>query len=63
MALWAQFLLDSARVDGVPLISGENFVQLFQPQVLVSEEEFYESIKLGCSAMTVWPQGFNRTER
>jgi CubicO group peptidase (beta-lactamase class C family) len=46
MALWARFLLDSARVDGVPLISGESFARLFQPQVLVPEDEFYESMQL-----------------
>jgi CubicO group peptidase (beta-lactamase class C family) len=46
MARWARFLLDSARVAGVPLISAENFAQLFQPQVLVPEEEFYESMQL-----------------
>jgi CubicO group peptidase (beta-lactamase class C family) len=46
MALWAQFLLANGNVDGEALISAEHFAQLFRPQVLVPEQEFYASMAL-----------------
>lgn len=41
MARWARFLLDSARVGGKRLISAPGYAELFRPQALVPEDEFY----------------------
>jgi CubicO group peptidase (beta-lactamase class C family) len=41
MARWMQFLQDSARVNGVRLLKPETFAELFKPQVMVTDSEFY----------------------
>ena len=41
MARWMQFMLDSGKVRGKPLISAETWSMLLQPQVVVPENQFY----------------------
>ena len=38
---WMQFLQDSARKDGKRLVKPETFAELFKPQSIVTESEFY----------------------
>jgi CubicO group peptidase (beta-lactamase class C family) len=45
MARWARFLLDSARVEGRRLISSRAFAELFRPQVIVPDAEFYPTTR------------------
>jgi CubicO group peptidase (beta-lactamase class C family) len=46
MAKWLRFLLDSGRVGGRRLVGAANFAQLFAPQQIVSEAEFYPTARL-----------------
>jgi CubicO group peptidase (beta-lactamase class C family) len=46
MSKWMLFLLDSARVNGKPLLKPETWAELFAPQVIVPEGEFYPSMEL-----------------
>jgi len=41
MVRWISFLLDSARVDGEPLIEGESYSMLFRPHTIIPQEQFY----------------------
>lgn len=41
MSKWMQFLLDSTRINGKRLLKTETFSELFKPQSIVSENEFY----------------------
>jgi CubicO group peptidase (beta-lactamase class C family) len=41
MSKWMQFLQDSAKVNGKRLLKPETFAELFKPQAIVSENEFY----------------------
>lgn len=46
MTRWMRFLLDSARVDGRPLISSDAFTQLFRPQTTIPPDDFYPTVRL-----------------
>lgn len=46
MALWARFLLDSARVGGRRLLGEAGFAMLFSPQVVIPPGEFYVTQRL-----------------
>jgi len=41
MSKWMQFLLDSTRINGKRILKPETFAELFKPQSIVSEPEFY----------------------
>jgi CubicO group peptidase (beta-lactamase class C family) len=58
MARWARFLLDSARVNGQRLISARAFAQLFQPQVIVPDAEFYPTTRLTRPHWTTYGLGW-----
>ena len=46
MSKWMLFLLDSARVNGKPLLKPATFAELFAPQVMVPLDEFYPTAAL-----------------
>jgi CubicO group peptidase (beta-lactamase class C family) len=46
MAKWIRFLLDSGKVGGRRLVSAENFAELFRPQQIVGDDEFYPTARL-----------------
>ena len=46
MALWLGFLLDDGQVGGKRLVSEKNFHELFRPQALVPDDQFYPTAKL-----------------
>lgn len=41
MAKWLRFLLDSAQVGPRRLVSAASFTELFRPQMIIGEDEFY----------------------
>ncbi len=41
MSKWMLFLLDSTKINGKRLLKPETFAELFKPQSIVSESEFY----------------------
>ncbi len=43
---WVMFMLDSATVNGKRLLKPETYAELFKPQVMVSDEEFYPTKEL-----------------
>ena len=43
---WMQFVLDSARVDGIRLISKKNFEVLHSPQIIIPKNSFYPTTAL-----------------
>ncbi len=45
MAKWLQFLLDSAQFNGKRFLKAETFAELFKPQAIVPESEFYPTIR------------------
>ncbi|SFN48786.1 serine hydrolase [Dokdonella immobilis] len=46
MALWLAFLLDDGQAGGKRLVSEKNFHELFRPQALVPDEQFYPTAQL-----------------
>ena len=46
MAKWAGFMIDSGRVDGRPLLQPATWAELFKPQTMVPNSEFYPSQRL-----------------
>ena len=58
MTKWMNFLLDSARVNGERLVSAENFIQLFRPQIVLPYESFYPSKHLTQPTWTTYALGW-----
>jgi CubicO group peptidase (beta-lactamase class C family) len=58
MDKWMRFLLDSARVDGRRLLKAETWSELFRPQTVVPEKEFYPTLKLTRSSWTTYGLGW-----
>ena len=58
MARWARFLLDSGRVNGKRLISTDAFAQLFAPQVIVPDSQFYPTTRLTKPHWTTYGLGW-----
>ncbi|HEV8198019.1 MAG TPA: serine hydrolase [Gemmatimonadales bacterium] len=46
MARWVRYLLDSTRVGGRRLVSAANAAELFSPQQVVGDDEFYPTARL-----------------
>ena len=46
MSKWMRFMLDSARVNGHPLLRPETYAELLRPQVIVPRESFYPTTSL-----------------
>ncbi len=43
---WVMFMLDSATVNGKKLLHAETYAELFKPQAMVTDEEFYPTQKI-----------------
>jgi len=58
MDKWMRFLLDSARVNGRRLLKAETWSELFRPQAIVPEKEFYPTSSLTHSSWTTYGLGW-----
>jgi CubicO group peptidase (beta-lactamase class C family) len=58
MDKWMRFLLDSARVNGRRLLKAGTWGELFRPQSLVTESEFYPTVQLTHSSWTTYGLGW-----
>ncbi len=58
MAKWTHFLLDSARVDGIKLLKTETWAELFKPQALIPQNQFYPTTALTKPKWTTYGLGF-----
>ena len=58
MSKWMQFLLDSARINGKRLLTTATFSELFKPQSIVTESEFYPTMRLTKPHWTTYGLGW-----
>jgi len=58
MARWMLFLLDSARVEGRSILSPPTWQELFTPQVIIPQEEFYPTRQLTQPTWTTYGLGW-----
>ncbi|MDO6432387.1 serine hydrolase [Flavitalea sp. BT771] len=58
MEKWMRFMLDSARVNGRRLLKAGTWSELFRPQSLVTESEFYPTVGLTHSSWTTYGLGW-----
>lgn len=58
MSRWMLFLLDSARVNGERLLKPATWAELFKPQVVVPEDEWYVSGRLTKPHWTTYGLGW-----
>jgi len=55
---WMLFLLDSAKVDGRPLLKPETYKEIFKPHSMVTESEFYPTARLTKPHFTTYGLGW-----
>ncbi len=55
---WMQFMLDSAKVNGRRLLKAETWSELFKPQTIVTENEFYPTLRLTHSSWMTYGLGW-----
>lgn len=55
---WMLFMLDSARVNGRRLLKAETWSELFKPQTIVTENEFYPTLRLTHSSWMTYGLGW-----
>lgn len=58
MAKWMQFLLDSAKVKGQRILEIETYQELFKPQVIIPQEQFYPTTALTKPMWTTYGFGW-----
>jgi CubicO group peptidase (beta-lactamase class C family) len=58
MDKWMRFMLDSAVVDGKRLLKPGTWAELFRPQTLVTEREFYPTLRLTHSSRITYGLGW-----
>lgn len=58
MAKWVRFLLDSARVNGRRLLGPASFSELFRPQMLIGDDEFYPTEQITHPHVTAYGLGW-----
>ncbi|MEZ5041071.1 MAG: serine hydrolase [Saprospiraceae bacterium] len=58
MAKWMQFMLDSARVNGVSLLEKTTYEALFQPHAIISSDQFYPTAALTKPHWTTYALGW-----
>ena len=46
MAIWMRFLLDSTKVGENRLLQADTYAELFRPQILIPQEQFYPTAEL-----------------
>ena len=55
---WLRFLLDSTKVNSKQLLKAETFTELFKPQAIVPEPQFYPTTKLTKPHWTTYGLGW-----
>ena len=58
MDKWIRCMLDSARVNGHRLLKAETWSELFRPQTIVPEREFYPTVQLTHSSWMTYGLGW-----
>ena len=58
MARWMLFLLDSARIEGRPILKPVTWQELFTPQVIIPKESFYPTHRLTKPTWTTYGLGW-----
>jgi hypothetical protein len=58
MGKWINFMLDSARVNGKRLLKQDTYSELFKPQSIVTEDEFYPTKQLTHTHWTTYGLGW-----
>ncbi|MCB0631992.1 MAG: serine hydrolase [Lewinella sp.] len=58
MAIWTKFVLDSARIDGKPLLKPETYREWLQPQIIIPPRQFYPTVKLTKPNWTTYALGW-----
>lgn len=58
MGKWIRFMLDSARIDGQRLLRAGTWSELFRPQTMVTERQFYPTVQLTRSSWTTYGLGW-----
>jgi CubicO group peptidase (beta-lactamase class C family) len=58
MTRWIRFLLNDAAVDGRQLVSDSAFAEIFRPQIIVSEDQFYPTAQLTRPHFTAYGLGW-----
>lgn len=62
MAKWTIFLLDSAKVDGRRLLKEKTWMELFKPQNIIPQNQFYPTTALTKPKWTTYGLGFFQHE-
>jgi CubicO group peptidase (beta-lactamase class C family) len=62
MAKWSMFLLDSAKVDGQRLLKEKTWMELFKPQAIIPQDQFYPTVALTQPKWTTYGLGFFQHE-
>jgi CubicO group peptidase (beta-lactamase class C family) len=58
MGKWISFMLDSTKINGKRLLKQKTYLELFKPQSIVTEDEFYPTKQLTHSHWTTYGLGW-----
>lgn len=58
MAKWMQFLLDTAQINGKALLEPSTHQELFKPQIIIPQEQFYPTTALTKPTWTTYGLGW-----
>jgi len=58
MTKWLRFLLDSGQVNGAHLVTSSSFAEMFTPQTIIRESDFYPTAPLTHAHFTAYGMGW-----
>ncbi len=58
MTKWTQFMLDSAKVNGMRLLKPETYAELLRPQIVIPTQQFYPTAQLTKPHWTTYALGW-----
>ena len=58
MTKWLRFLLDSGQVNGAHLVTTSSFAEMFTPQTIIRESDFYPTAPLTHAHFTAYGMGW-----
>jgi CubicO group peptidase (beta-lactamase class C family) len=58
MSKWMRFMLDSARINGKPMLTAATYSELFKPQAIIPQGSFYPSTALTKPNWTTYGLGW-----
>jgi CubicO group peptidase (beta-lactamase class C family) len=58
MSKWMRFMLDSARINGKPMLAAATYSELFKPQAIIPQGSFYPSTALTKPNWTTYGLGW-----